>query len=125
MLSMVFRIVGLKSQVSETFLGSGSDKCDPTIEHQVRLWLCQNLPDWSSVQIKGAAKYLGLFLGPSAGESSWTQPFLKYTSRAKALSSSFACGGLAQHTYNIKIITTLSYVAQLQFLPSEALRCEA
>ena len=70
--------------------------------------------------VSGASKYLGIFLGPSAGATQWSLPLEKWSARAATITDVGASAAIAANLYNSRAVTTMSYVAQLRPLPKTA-----
>ncbi len=83
----------------------------------IKTWLATHIPDWVIFSVKDAAKYLGFFLGPAAGKHQWIAPIKKYMDRATAINASQAAVSLCSYSYNVRALPTLTYIAQLAFLP--------
>ena len=73
---MVFQVIKLlaclslnapKCVIVIVFEGPGGNGID-----YVKWWLQQNLPQWSNFEVRYDGKYLGAYLGPSAGKHLWT-----------------------------------------------------
>eukprot|EP00959_Pyramimonas_sp_CCMP1952_P460421 9479819-Pyramimonas_sp.AAC.1 len=62
-------------------------------------------------------EYLGLILGPAASCEAWIQPIQKWPTRAARIARERCPTGVAEHLYNKRAISTLSYVAQFAQLP--------
>jgi hypothetical protein len=52
---------------------------------QVRGWLLHNIPNWVDMSIVNHAKYLGILLGPSAGEKQWDVALRKFRDRVSEI----------------------------------------
>ncbi len=74
--------------------------------------------------MKALPKYLVFFLGPCAAAEQWTAPLAKFSGRVDDIAKSGAAVSIATHTYNIKAVPTLAYVAQLIPLPPNAVDIE-
>lgn len=85
----------------------------------VRRWLRDNLPEWSDFRVDLAGKYLGAFLGPQGGSRNWETSVLKWHSRAMTIAAAGASASVTANLYNIRAVTTLSYLAQVSLLPAE------
>ena len=70
------------------------------------------------------AIYLGFQIGPNKGTTTWDAPLRKFTKRCNIWHDRPL--GLHYHThmYNLLAISTLSYIAQLENPPPEALATE-
>ena len=65
------------------------------------------------MKITNSGKYLGMFVGPHAGKSNWTEPFEKYKNRVHELNISGQSAISCIHKYNSTCAPVLSYVAQI------------
>ena len=74
-------------------------------------------PAWRNIHIEFKAKYLGFYLGPERGHTTYDKPLAKYRQRAKDWGA--AAGGLALSTlaYAVYILPVILFVAQLDRLP--------
>eukprot|EP00959_Pyramimonas_sp_CCMP1952_P262345 5485714-Pyramimonas_sp.AAC.1 len=84
---------------------------------RIKNWLRLNIPDWSDFRVAPLAKYLGLWIGPSADYDSWASPQLKYFHRCSGVARLGASTEVSARTYNRRCVTVLSYVAQFLHLP--------
>ena len=73
-------------------------------------------------QIKGAAEYLGCFLGSSAGGVQWDKPWAMWQFRAHLVAAAQTSAQLASIAYNVRVASVLSYLAQFLVLPAKTLR---
>ncbi len=93
-------------------------------ENEVRSIISSCAPDWGGVSITGAAKYLGFYVGPSKGETSWTSPMQKFKDRAKQWGS-FGYGMLISiQAYQVYVSSVLQFIAQLEPLPDNFIGIE-
>ena len=74
-------------------------------------------PAWRNIKVEFKAKYLGFYLGPERGHTTYDKPLAKYRQRAKDWGA--AGGGLALSTlaYAVYILPVILFVAQLDGLP--------
>ena len=84
----------------------------------IRTWLYANIPEWAAFEVHGFAKYVGLFLGPSAGSFQWKKQIAQYRNAARQIAATGAPASIACYLYNSKAISHLSYPAQC-FRPLE------
>ena len=80
---------------------------------KVRDFVSRNIPEWSEFQVVGAGIYLGLGVGPLAGDIMWKKAELKWTSRTLALSNAKVAPSLAVQQYNIRALATSGYITQI------------
>jgi len=85
----------------------------PELIITIKEWLLEYTPLWSAISIKGAAKYLGFFLGPAAASHGWNSQRLTWSNRTKAISKSGVPLQIAILAYHSRALSTLSYIAQL------------
>ena len=74
-------ISGLKLNIDKTV-------CIPLFHFQVERLREQRsmaAPTWAGMLVKDTAKYLGMYIGPGRGQSSWKTPLEKYIAGAKHL----------------------------------------
>jgi len=73
---------------------------------------------WYGAKVDSSAEYLGFRIGPGRGEGPWNKALSKYLQRAKE----WGTVGLSLHysvkIYNTYILPVLSFVAQLEEVPS-------
>ena len=72
----------------------------------------------------GHGKYLGFMIGPSRAEHSWDKPLAKYRCRVNEWKWSSLGLHLACRVYNMFVLPTLLFIAQLEEPPSEAFEAE-
>ena len=100
--------------------------CDTTagsIVH-IREWLSQHIPEWRQMQIAGHAKYLGLYLGPSAGAEQWRKPIQKFLEITAQLKDNDLPMALAVRQFNSRAVPVLGYKAQMVPPPRNIIRIE-
>jgi hypothetical protein len=54
----------------------------------IRGWLRHHCPEWAAFKIVSHSRYLGIIMGPGAGERSWATPLIKYNDRCGAIAAS-------------------------------------
>ena len=86
----------------------------------IRGWLQAKIYPWAKFQIQGAARYLGVALGSAAAQIQWSIAFDKWSWRASLIASIGAPASMSARLYNVRAVTTLSYIAQLRPLPYSA-----
>ena len=109
---------GLKTKPNKCVIVPIYTRCTLAVQAVWRDWLRSNLPKWKDFRVEGAAKYLGIFLGPSAGALQWREQASKWTDRSRAIASKGASAAISVFQYNTRAITTMSYIAQF-FPPPE------
>jgi len=80
---------------------------------------------WGTVKMGYAAEYLGFFVGPGKGNRSWKRPLEKYYRKAKEWGGIGTGLNMAMAAYNIYVLPTLLFIAQLEGVPREFARWEA
>ena len=82
------------------------------------------VPAWIDMPVADKGKYLGFYVGPGKGESSWTEPSSKYLERCRLWGDQGL--GLHYHTvaYNTFAVSTLSYISQLEEVPQQVKELE-
>lgn len=82
--------------------------------------------DPASPQIRWerAGKYLGVFIGPGKGESSWAKPARKFQNRLEEWDWSALGLHAALSIYNTYVLSVLLFVAQLERPPASVLALE-
>ena len=83
----------------------------------IREWLRLHVPGCGELQILPNSKYLGFFLGPNSGRSSWDAPWQKWADRIEDIRVSGVGPQVTAHTYNTKCLPVLGYQAQLLEIP--------
>ena len=79
--------------------------------------LAQICPRWRNFTIKPHGKYLGVWLGPSAGTMQWRDQYVKWRGRVSALSSLGLAASEAALLYNSRCVSVLSYIVQFKSVP--------
>ena len=81
-------------------------------------------PLWKDIRICSKAKYLGFMIGPDAKNDSWSKPLDKYNQRVAEWENA-QCGIFWNSVYyNIFVVTTLEFVAQLADIPDTVMEAE-
>ena len=70
----------------------------------VSAWLHENIPEWSNMKITNSGKYLGMYVGPHAGKSNWTEPLEKYKNRIHGLNIAGQSAISCIHKYNSTVL---------------------
>ena len=91
----------------------------------VRDAMCRLVPRWSAFQIKGAAKYLGIWMGPAAGAAQWHAQVDKWWLRVGGLAAQYPSVRDLAGLYRSRCVSVLPYVAQLKAAPYNLKRTEA
>ena len=65
-------------------------------------------PRWLCMQVAGAAKYLGVYVGPAKGRLAWTAPLRKYVSRCQYWGRSGAGLCASLRVYQVYAASVLS-----------------
>ena len=82
------------------------------------------VPAWACFKIAPLAKYLGVFLGPRAGQKQWHAQHNKWVDRARAIANMGTAASISVFQYNTRAVSTLSYIMQFCFPPAWLLRKE-
>ena len=120
-----FKIVGkasnLQLNASKTVIVPLGMPFSEPLAAAIQLYTSSLFPSWASCLVKPIGKYLGVTLGPCAGEVSWNEAWANFPDRVQITASSKAGPTIPAYTYNTRCIPTLSYIAQLQPIPPEFL----
>ena len=82
----------------------------------------QATPRWKDMPIRDHCKYLGFYIGPGKGTRSWEGPYKKFCERLKLWSSMPLGLNWDAKIYNMFLIPTLGYVAQIESPPEWVLQ---
>jgi len=110
-------IAGLTLKPAKCNVVPTSEPMSEFLVSVIRQWLRQHIPKWADINILPAAKYLGFYLGPKAGEFQWEKAIAKYLARCSSIGLSGVPASLATFTYNQKGVSVLLYLAQFASLP--------
>ena len=80
--------------------------------------------DWAGFQIAGCGKYLGLWIGPTAGDQSWRDPATKYQSRCEFIRGLHCGTWPTVALYNMFAVSVLQFVSQVATPPDWLLQLE-
>ena len=83
----------------------------------VKTWLERNCPLWQQFHIHNRGKYLGLFIGPEAGQVQWDAALTKCKARVLEVKTSSPPLAMLGNQFASKAISVLGYVGQLATLP--------
>jgi hypothetical protein len=87
--------------------------------------LGRQFPVWAAIRVQFVAKYLGFMLGPKREHRSFEKPLQKYSRRAEEwgrIGAGLCCTTVA---YKVYILSTMTFVAQLEILPPSWPEAEA
>jgi endonuclease/exonuclease/phosphatase family metal-dependent hydrolase len=118
------QLAGLTLKPSKCVLIPISARFDETIVYSMKVWLSINIPKWSDFQIRPAAKYLGICMGPQARALQWAAPLKKFCERAQLIGSVHAPLSISSLLYNSHAVSLLPYVAQVCSIPDKLKRLE-
>jgi exonuclease III len=107
------RISGLWLSIPKTILV-------PLFEHvveELRLRISAAAPELGGIGINNTAKYLGVFVGPGKGTTSWNAPLTKFDERSRTWGSIGAGMFVTLQAYQVYVASVLSFVGQLEPLP--------
>ena len=80
------------------------------------------MPDWAGVPIDTKAKYLGCIIGPGKIGQEWKAPLKKFLSKVKEWDWASLGTLFARMTYNIYMLPTLMFTAQVAEVSPEVLQ---
>ena len=86
--------------------------------------LAQVCPAWGSFQVVGAGKYLGIWIGPTTGTTTWDKPLLKFKQRVIDWTRLRLGMPRNAFVYRVDCFSTLSFVAQLDGIADQAFALE-
>jgi hypothetical protein len=86
--------------------------------------LKEQVPTWADFQIDVKGKYLGVWLGPGAGTSSWDEPLRKYVTQAEYIASLKLGLAMTALLYRIFALSAFSFVVQICPIPERVLEQE-
>ena len=87
-------------------------------------YLASHVPQWCLFKVESAAKYLGVWIGPTAGDFNWVEACTKFLTRVRLISASQVAVSQAVKVYNVKAITVFAYLTQLLPPPPSLTRLE-
>ena len=101
----------------------------------IPLWSCdlgknfhillkEELPVWRDFAISSKGKYLGVWLGPGAVDTSWNEPLKKYMAQCEYIASLKLGMASTALLYRIFALPVLSFILQIYQIPEEALKKE-
>ena len=82
------------------------------------------MPSAANFKLDTKGKYLGLWIGPGAGETSFEMPCKKYIARCRSLKAKQAPLMAVIRLYNTENVTVFSHVAQVLCLPKSVMEIE-
>ena len=74
---------------------------------------------WCNAKIEYHAEYSGFILGPGSGDNTWDKCLTKMISRATSLGREATGMQFAIRIYNMHVLPTIIFVAQLKPLPAD------
>ena len=90
----------------------------------IKTLLQENIPLWSEFLVAMKAKYLGVWIGPSAADASWHRPAAKFESRCRQISQLGLGMWISAALYNSIAITSLGFVSQISAPPPWVMQLE-
>ena len=111
------RVSGLTLKPKKCLIVPTSMRCSPHTVECIRDWLVRNLPTWAHFQILPCGKYLGFRLGPTVGDSQWSDVLDKYRFLCHLIASAQTAASISSLRYRMRAFPVLSYIAQLAPLP--------
>ena len=91
----------------------------------IRQWLKANLPKWEGFKIAPYGEYLVFCIGPAAGLAQWTKVISSASHHLASIIASASPPSISVFSYNARVVTKLSYKAQLASLSSNVLNLES
>jgi hypothetical protein len=88
-------------------------ECSEANVAAIRMWLSEFLPDCTHFKILPTARYLGIYLGPLAGEQQGVAPLAKLKDRISDIHAQKLPCALAVSKFISKGVPVLGYVAQV------------
>jgi hypothetical protein len=79
--------------------------------------MAAEIPAWCDLSISNHAKYLGIFMGPTAGSVQWLAPIAKFKQRCEKIYCDRMPRWIACREYTSKAMSVLLYVGQLCLPP--------
>ena len=98
--------------------------CTLDMQARWRDWLAHHVPAWACFKIASLAKYLGVFLGPKAGQKQWHAQHNKWVDRARAIANMGTAASISVFQYNTRAVSSLSYIMQFCSPPAWLMRTE-
>ena len=91
----------------------------------VQEWMAQFIPAWADFSITASLKYLGFWLGTTAGSLVWNEPMMKWKRTTRMIGDSARSPAVAAIGYKTRAVTTLGYVGQLAAAPDNFAKDDA
>ncbi|CAK0790294.1 unnamed protein product [Prorocentrum cordatum] len=92
---------------------------------RVKAAILEAIPTWADLEVVLKLLYLGLWFGPEVGPCDcWTDPVAKLRLRAQAICRGATPPSVSAILYSTRAVATLSYVAQIAWLPPKLLALE-
>lgn len=88
--------------------------------HTIHTYLAHNIPYFNGINIATAARYLGIYIGPTSSGQSWHKPLAKYLQRARLWGQQGIGLYHATICYQLFALSTLTFVSQLEYPPPQA-----
>ena len=88
-----------------------------TCSTSIQQWLTEHIIDWGEFHISDVGKYLGVILGPLAGELSWELAIVKYWERVCQVAACGLSPQLSILAYNTHDVSVLGYLSQFFWVP--------
>jgi len=117
-------LAGLTLKPAKCVLIPTSAPFDEALVYSMKVWLSTNIPKWSNFQIRPAAKYLGIVMGPQARALQWAAPMKKFCERSQSIGSVHAPLSISSLLYNSHAVSLMPYVAQVCSIPDKLKRLE-
>lgn len=118
------RWAGLKLRTDKCVVAPLSVNTSARALCRVRRRIVQAVPAWRDLRVESSAVYLGIELGPRAGERVWRTAVSKWTERAHMLAKLDLSGEVWAALYDQRSVSMLSYIAQFCPAPHDLLQRE-
>jgi hypothetical protein len=87
----------------------------------IQSWLDKHLPEWAQARISDAGKYLGIWLGPTAGRKHWKDEAARWANRSQLIKRAATSAFLTAEAYNTYCVSLLGYAVHFHFMPQSLL----
>ena len=110
---MFARVSGLKLKAPKCVLIPLSIVTSDANISAIRSWLHHWLPEWTHFRIASSGKYLGIYLGLSAGAKQWEAPLDKLKARTDEIHAAKLPAFKAAARFTSRAVPVLAYVGQV------------
>ena len=119
-----FNFAGLALKASKCIIVPTANQDLEQAAISIKAWLRVHIPAWSEFSVKGASRYLGVFLGPKSASLNWSAAGKKFLSRASAVAACQFSPNFSTFAYNVYAVSVLGYLSQFGWVPKDVLRLE-